>query len=116
LRYDGAVSIVYYAVARRDPKWVEDALDGKVSGPAIDGNAIRAALRGLGFRDDASTTLEWDRDSYVNVDVDEHYVEITHGTSGGDRQIAKLEELLGALSRHGLHVWDPQQDDWFPTD
>jgi len=64
----------------------------------------------------ASIELNWDRDSYVQVIVDEHVVSIHHGNGGGDPQLATLRAVLHLLDREGLSIYDPQNDDMLTPD
>ena len=78
----------------------------------IDEQAIRAALHKRGFHGSDFGSLEWEGDGgYVTVDVSSHHVD---GTSGGDEVMDQVMSALELLQARGLHVWDPQQGDWFP--
>jgi|HubBroStandDraft_6_1064221.scaffolds.fasta_scaffold66538_2 hypothetical protein len=64
----------------------------------------------------SSIELNWDRDSYVQVIVDDHVVSIHHGHGGGDPQLATLRAVLHLLDREGLSTYDPQNDDMLTPD
>ena len=56
--------------------------------------------------------LMWYSDGYIQVYVNECSVSITHGTGGDGSLIDALEEIFDLLKQHGLHVYDPQNDDF----
>jgi hypothetical protein len=64
----------------------------------------------------SSIELNWDRDSYVQVIVDDHLVSIHHGSGGGGRQLAMIGEVLRVLDSEGLSIFDAQNDEMLTTD
>lgn len=110
------MSISYFGVPTNDPSAIGGILEGTDETAArIDAAAIRASLKRIGLEGPDRGTLRWDGEgSYVFVDVLPHYVEVTHGTGGGDEQLFVVMDAIATLQKHGLHVWDPQQGSWFP--
>jgi hypothetical protein len=64
----------------------------------------------------SSIELNWDRDSYVQVIVDDHLVSIHHGSGGGDGQLATIGKVLRVLDGEGLSIYDPQNDGMLTAD
>jgi hypothetical protein len=59
----------------------------------------------------SSIELNWDRDSYVQVVVDDYLVTVHHGYGGGDQQLTTVGKVLRVLVGEGLWIYDPQNDD-----
>jgi hypothetical protein len=64
----------------------------------------------------SSIELNWDRDSYVQVIVDDHLVSIHHGSGGGDGQLTTIAKVLRVLDSEGLSIYDPQNDGMLTAD
>lgn len=108
------MSISYHAVPRKERSLVFDLCAGKGSDTPIDERAVRAAIRELGLSGRENGTLQWQaHGDHVFVDVSSHHVDVTLNAGSSERQIEVLTSVLYALVRNGLHVYDPQQDDWF---
>ncbi len=58
-----------------------------------------------------SIELNWSEDGYIQLEFAPGWVVVSHG-AGGDRQLEVLEGLMAIFADEGLHVWDPQNEDW----
>jgi hypothetical protein len=108
------MSISYYGLPVRDTKVIGPILEGTDKQPAIDATKVRAALQKSLVRGGDSGQLKWESGGdYVFVDVLANHVLVTHNAGRGSYQIEVVMDVLDALRRGGLHVYDPQQGSWF---
>lgn len=54
-------------------------------------------------------------DSYIQVVVGAYGVSVSHGSVGGELQMAALLAVIEALQAERLYIWDPQRSDWLAT-
>jgi hypothetical protein len=107
------VSISYYGLPVRDTKHIGAIVEGRDKTHAIDAASVRTALAKSHVKG-ASGTMKWESGGdYVFVDVLANHVLVTHNAGRGSYQIEVVMGVLDALRRAGLHVYDPQQGDWF---
>lgn len=99
------MSISYYAIPVRDRAAVGPILEGEKTDVPIDSAKIRASLR----------KTRWEQgNEYVFVNVLATHVEVTHNPGQSEEQMEFLMDVLWQLQKAGLHVYDPQQGDWYP--
>lgn len=110
------MSIDYYATLSDDPDRVLSIVDGDDNTlPLPDRNLLRrlllAEIPNL-FEEGPRQLyqLMWSCDGYIQIYVNESFIEITHGTGGDETLINVLESIFELLRRQGLHVFDPQSD------
>ena len=107
------MSISYYGLPVRDKKLIGDIVEGRDDKHVIDTTKIRAALEKSPVRG-ATGTMKWESGGdYVFVDVLPNHALVTHNAGRGSFQLEVVMEVLDALRRAGLHVYDPQQGNWF---
>ena len=107
------MSISYYGLPVRDAKLIGDIVEGRDKKHAIDEKKVRAALAKSSVKG-AKGTMKWESGGdYVFVDVLTNHVLVTHNPGRGSYQIQVVMDVLDALRREGLHVYDPQQGSWF---
>lgn len=116
------MSIDYYAMNGRDRAEARSVFEKETTAPPLDLEAIHASLQrafgsGGGWDLDRSG-MRWrgPDGGWIDVDLEPSKVSIHHGTSGGERVVALLEGLLETLASAGLHVYDPQSDDFLEFD
>ena len=111
------MSISYYAVPVRDASLVGGIVEESDTSRPIDQAAVRDAVRKrCSVSGGDSGTLKWESgNDYVFVDVLPTHVLVTHNAGRGSYQVEVVMEVLHTLSRFGLHVYDPQRGDWFPS-
>jgi hypothetical protein len=106
------MSISYYGLPVRDKKLIGDIVEGRDKKHAIDVAKIRAALEKTSVA--GKNQMKWQSgNDYVFVDILPNHVLVTHNAGRGSYQIEVVMLVLDALRRAGLHVYDPQQGDWF---
>ncbi len=111
------MSIDYYAVPVRDPEQIESLVEGTAAiAVPIDAAAVHAALLELPLAGNDEQMFWRCGDLYISVDITPTSVQVVHTTgeegSQADALLGTLLEILQALRRLGLHVWDPQQGEW----
>lgn len=108
------MSIHYYAVPVRDAERVGPIVEGTDTATPIDEAEVRAALSKR-FKGGERGTLKWEAGGdHVFVDVLPTHVLVTHNAGRGSYQIDVIMGAIETLQTLGLHVWDPQQGDWYP--
>lgn len=108
------MSVNYYGVPVRDPKRVGPIVEGSDTETKIDEATVRAAFSKR-FKGGDRGTLKWEAGGdYVFIDVLATHVLVTHNRGRGSYQIEVIIDAVDTLKRLGLHVWDPQQGNWFP--
>ena len=106
------MSISYYGLPVRDKKTIGDIVEGRDDEHTIDVAKVRAALDETSVR--GAGQMKWQSgNDYVFVDVLPNHVLVTHNAGRGSYQLEVVMVVLDALRRAGLHVYDPQQGDWF---
>jgi hypothetical protein len=108
------MSITYYGLPVHDASAVGGIVEGRDTMHTIDEPKVRAALQKTPVRGKDTGQLKWQSgNDYVFVDVLSNHVLVTHNAGRGSAQLAVMMDVLDALRRAGLHVYDPQQGDWF---
>ena len=103
----------------RDPAQVIDFVEGTADiAVTIDATAVHAALSQLQLKGSEEQML-WEAGSlYITADITPMSVQVSHNTIADSAQaetlLKVLLQVLEALTKLGLHVWDPQQDGWLP--
>lgn len=111
------MSIDYFAIKVRDTAQLGALIEGgETDVPPIDtADVHRRLTTETSVQGPEDATLRWEGEgSYVFVDITPGSVQVNHGTGGGDTLIDVVMDVLDALRRSGLYVWDPQQGSWYP--
>lgn len=132
------MSIDYYAVAERNEEAMMAVLEGDDDGalPPIAASALAeritsrfpaferfvkdfaAIAKTMGITEEDARTnfggaeLNWTEDGYIQVEISNAFVHVSHGFDGGDLQLEVLEGLIALFKEAGLSVWDPQNETW----
>ena len=77
----------------------------------IDQAAVRSRLAALGSFSGGQLRWELNGD-WVRIHISPTCVVVTHNTGRGSAQIDVMINVLDALQRCGLFVYDPQQGKW----
>ena len=106
------MSISYYGLPIRDKKAIGGIVEGRDHTHRIDVKKVRAALGKTPVR--GKGQMKWESGGdYVFVDILPNHVLVTHNTGRGSYQIEVVLDVLDMLRNAGLHVYDPQQGQWF---
>jgi hypothetical protein len=132
------MAIDYYAVAERNLEFITRVLDGDDRAELVpfDSSALVERIRcelpmfqpfakdfaeiakGMNISEEqararfGSVELNWAEDNYIQIEVSNALVRLSHGFGGGDLQLQVLGRLVALFMDQGLWVWDPQNRRW----
>ena len=108
------MSINYYAIPTSDASRVGAIVEGTDTSAAIETSRVQDAMKRLRLSGNDKGAFKWEvGNDYIFVNVTPTHVLVTHNPGRGSSQVEALIEILDALRRAGLHVYDPQQGNWF---
>ena len=109
------MSINYYGLPVRDAKRIGPIVEGTDNDTLVDEKKIRDTLGSLrSLKSVSARQLKWESgNDYILLDLMPNHVLVTHNAGRSSGQIEVLIDIMDALKRSGLFVYDPQQGNWF---